>query len=256
MKVYDCFTLFNELDLLELRFEILDKYVDKFILVESHQTFTGHPKPLYYQENKERFAKWNDKIIHVIAGNMEIKETAFERHYLCYELIEGVLKELGHPEDIAFCSDLDEIWNPQILSEVDDQIHSLAQFNYCYYLNQRSSEEWIGTLMCKIKDIFLGYNKLYRTKKPNVLLNGGWHFTNQGGAEQILKKTQAYDHGPELNHDWLKEHTQDNIDKNLDYLGRPKDYWGEPFKFWVEEENWPEYLTRNRQKYKQLLKYG
>ena len=50
--IYDCFPFFNELDLLEIRLNILDPIVDKFVLVESTQTFNRQPKPLYYQENK------------------------------------------------------------------------------------------------------------------------------------------------------------------------------------------------------------
>ncbi len=63
---YDVFRFFNELDLLELRLNILDAHVDYFVLVEATKTFSGLDKPLYYQENKERFAKWNHKIIHHI----------------------------------------------------------------------------------------------------------------------------------------------------------------------------------------------
>lgn len=248
---YDAFTFFNECDLLELRLNILDEHVDKFILVESQQTFSGQPKPLYYLENKDRFAKWNDKIIHIVAPNIEIKQLLFERHWLCYELIEKKLLEIGQPNDIACCSDLDEIWKPQAL---DDEIHSLAQLNYSYYLNMRSSEQWVGTLMSKVKNIFVGYNKLNRTFKPNILPNGGWHFTNMGGYEQILKKTQAYDHAIELNHDWLRDHTKENMEKGLDYLGRPLDYQGKPFKFWIDESEWPQYLKDNKEKYKHLCK--
>ncbi len=251
--IYDTFTLFNELDLLELRLSILDPYVDKFVLIESRQTFTGIPKPLYYEENKERFAKWNNKIIHIIAPDIEIKEVAFERHWLCYELMEQeVLKH--DPEDIAFCSDLDEIWNPQILDKVDDKPHSLAQFNYSYWLNNRSSEQWVGTLMSKIKNIHVGFNKINRTVKPNILLNGGWHFTNQGGIEQMIKKIESYDHGPEIPQDWFKATIKESMDNGLDFLRRARDYEGKPFTFWVDESNWPQYLKDNKEKYQHLCK--
>jgi len=118
MKIFDAFTFFNEHDLLELRLHVLNPYVDYFILVESHQTFSGFPKPLYYEENKEKYAEWNHKIIHIVVPNMEVDDgNLFRRHYLCYEAIEAKLKELGDPEDLAFCSDLDEIWHPNIIKE-------------------------------------------------------------------------------------------------------------------------------------------
>ena len=53
--VYDCFSFFNELDLLEIRLNVLKDVVDKFVLVEATRTHTGRPKPLYYEENKARF---------------------------------------------------------------------------------------------------------------------------------------------------------------------------------------------------------
>ena len=60
------FLFFNELDLLEIRLNVLNDVVDKFVLVESTQTFNAQPKPLYFEENKERFAKFSDKIIHIV----------------------------------------------------------------------------------------------------------------------------------------------------------------------------------------------
>lgn len=254
MKIYDAFTFFNELDLLELRLSILDPYVDHFALVESRQTFMGQDKPLYYEENKERFAKWNDKIIHIIAGNMEIKQVPFERHWLCYALEEALVKELGDPEDIVFFSDLDEIWNPEILKQTDNKSHSLEQLNYTYYLNQRSNEDWTGTLMTKVKNVDIGFNKLNRTAKPNPLPNGGWHLTNMGGPEQVIKKIKAYDHGHEVNPKWIEENIEANIKNDGDYLGRWNNYQGEPWKFWVDESQWPEYLKANKDRYKHLIK--
>ena len=66
LMIYDCFSFFNELDLLEIRLNTLDSVVDKFVIVESTLTHTGNPKPLYYAENKKRFEKFKDKIIHII----------------------------------------------------------------------------------------------------------------------------------------------------------------------------------------------
>lgn len=251
MRVFDAFTVFNELDLLELRLNILDPHVDKFILVESRQTFMGDEKLLYYEENKERFAKWNDKIIHIVAPNIEIQSVPFERHWFCYELIEKELQK-HDPEDIAYCSDLDEIWSPII--GLDDEIHSLGQLNYSYYLNMRSSEDWVGTLVSKIKNIEVGYNKEYRSVKPNIIPNAGWHFTNQGGVEQIKKKVAAYDHGHEIPQAWFQANIETFMNNGNDFLGRPNDYTGKPYQFTLDESGWPEYLKENREQYKHMIK--
>lgn len=252
--IYDAFTFFNELDLLELRLSILDPYVDRFILVESEQTFMGQEKLLYYAENKDRFAKWNDKIIHVIAPNIEIKSVPFERHWLCYALIESILQTIGNPEDIAFMSDLDEIWNPDVLEQIDNNSHSLEQLNYSYFLNMRSNEAWTGTLTTKVKNIFVGFNKLNRTAKPFPLPNGGYHFTNMGGKDQVIKKILAYDHGHEINPQWVIDNIEKNMKEGGDYLGRYTNYQGEPWKFWLSEEEWPQFLKDHKEDYKHLCK--
>ena len=54
--IYDCFTFFNELDLLEIRLNVLRDVVDRFVLVEAGETHTGKRKPLYFRENAARFA--------------------------------------------------------------------------------------------------------------------------------------------------------------------------------------------------------
>jgi beta-1,4-mannosyl-glycoprotein beta-1,4-N-acetylglucosaminyltransferase len=58
----DTFMFYNELTVLELRLNLLDEYVDRFVLVESEVNHKGGPKPLFFQENKDRFAKWAHKI--------------------------------------------------------------------------------------------------------------------------------------------------------------------------------------------------
>ena len=60
MKVFDAFAFFNELDLLDIRLNLLDPYVDYFILSEATKTFQGGDKPLWYQENKDKFEKLYD----------------------------------------------------------------------------------------------------------------------------------------------------------------------------------------------------
>ena len=66
MKIFDVFLFFNELDLLEIRLNMLYPFVDYFVINEATQTFFGSDKPLYYLENKERFKKFEDKIVHNI----------------------------------------------------------------------------------------------------------------------------------------------------------------------------------------------
>lgn len=68
--IIDSFTFFNELNMLEFRLEELNEYVDYFVLVEATKTFSGNPKPLYFQENKDRYSKFLHKIIHVVVDDL------------------------------------------------------------------------------------------------------------------------------------------------------------------------------------------
>ena len=64
MKIYDCFMFFDEEMLLDLRLNILDKYVDKFVITEANYMHSGKPKKLLLDINK--FGKFKDKIIYKI----------------------------------------------------------------------------------------------------------------------------------------------------------------------------------------------
>ena len=67
--IIDCFPFFNELDLLDIRLKLLDDIVDKVILIESTRTFTLTKKRLFYNENKNRYSKYKNKITHIIVDD-------------------------------------------------------------------------------------------------------------------------------------------------------------------------------------------
>ena len=64
MKVFDCFMFFDEEMLLDLRLNILDKFVDKFVITEATYMHNGKPKKLFFDINK--FSKFKDKIIYIV----------------------------------------------------------------------------------------------------------------------------------------------------------------------------------------------
>ena len=107
-KIYDCFTFYNELDLLELRLTELYDFVDHFVLVEADTTYTSVPKPFYYEENKQRYARWADKIIHIKVTDMPHSPDAwvndiFQRNQIARGIADAA------PEDLIMICDLDEI---------------------------------------------------------------------------------------------------------------------------------------------------
>lgn len=214
--VIDLFYLNNELDVLELRLNILGAFVDKFVIVEARETFSGVPKPLYYLENKERFAKWNDKIIHHIAEETpELRKQAIlspntgkGEHYWIREFIqkESAKNALKFCDDYdtIFISDVDEVWNidkiyPYLHNSIltENIIFKPKQLPYLYYLNQRTDEDWTGwtgTIFTRYKNIKNSCINHLRTDSMTdyvIIENGGWHFNSIGGKEQ---KKEAFKH--------------------------------------------------------------
>ena len=120
MKIYDCFQFFNELEILEFRLELLYKVVDFFVLVECRKTHMGHDKPLYYLENKERFSKYNEKIIYVLLDDLPkyLGEGDFGNiEYMRDQIMRGLAGKCM-PDDLVLISDVDEIPNPDILKDI------------------------------------------------------------------------------------------------------------------------------------------
>ncbi len=247
--IIDCMYFNQELDILEIRLNILDPYVNKFVIVEARETFSGVPKPLYYLENKERFAKWNDKITHHIAEETpELRKQALlspntgnGEHYWVREFIqkESAKEALKFCEDsdLVFISDVDEIWNPEMFNEAlfSDVIYKPKQKPYLYYLNQRTDEDWLGwtgtivTYYKNIKDECINHLRTDSMTKYTVLENGGWHFNSIGGQQ---KKREAFKH-PIYENDIEWKRREINMRK--------------------DESDLPEYLINNKDKWKTLF---
>lgn len=114
--LYDCFTFFNELDLLEIRLNILNDSVDKFVIVEATRTQNNKEKCLYFEENKARFAKFEDKIIHVVVKEFPQKlEQWTIENYQRNEIMRGLVN--CKDDDVIIISDLDEIPNPKYIKK-------------------------------------------------------------------------------------------------------------------------------------------
>ena len=118
--IVDCFSFFNELELLDIRLNTLDPYVDKFVLVEAAKTQTLMDKPFVFEENKEKFNKYLNKITHVKLEKEDCPTGDFNRINHDWgmenfqrdsakrglEMIEGM-----KPDDVVLISDLDEVPN-------------------------------------------------------------------------------------------------------------------------------------------------
>lgn len=265
MKIIDAFTFNGEFDLLEIRLNILSPFVDEFIIVEATETFSGKPKELYYEKEKELFAKWADKIQYFVANSAFYEEKYmalangspntrgaehWKREFCQKECIKDALEEAKiADEDIVFVGDVDEIWEPWVWrnpTAIPMYPMKLKLKVYSYWLNNRSSEEFNGTLVAQYKDIKGACLNHLRSDSIKSTLYDGWHFTSMGGYEEVKRKlSDSYTRESYWTPD-VESNLQENMAQRRDFLGRD-------FKYWKDESEWPQYLKDNRKKYEHLL---
>ena len=241
MKIIDCFIFFNEVDMLKYRLSILDKVVDKFILVESRTTFSGLDKELYYNKNKKMFEKYNDKIIHVIV-DMPYKKPSidyskkeqWENEYFQRDSIEIGLKQLElNNEDYIMISDIDEIPDPVSLSLIKEkniiiEAGRLEQDGYYYNLNTRFDKKWYYAIIMSYKK-YLELNKSpHKCRHSNdfaIVEKGGWHLSFFGDTSFVQKKIKSYSHQEYNTEPYISsDHIKKCITKGDDLYSRNKAY--------------------------------
>jgi beta-1,4-mannosyl-glycoprotein beta-1,4-N-acetylglucosaminyltransferase len=196
--IWDTFLFHNELDLLECRLTELQDCVDRFVLVEAPVTFQGRPKPLYYGENKKRFAAWEDKIVHVVADNLPdggigIRECAWGREGVQRE---NIFRGLGDasPDDLILLGDVDEIPRAHMIGPQMWPGVTLVFSYHVFAVDWLHPEPWPGTMVqrlngissfCQVRDMRRGWPRV-----PDA----GWHFSFLGGCEAVHEKVNAYSH--------------------------------------------------------------
>ena len=202
----DAFMFSDELDLLELRLEMLDEHVDRFVLVEAEVNHVGGSKELFFQANRDRFSKWLHKIEHVIVTAEEAPKDEnpwvrekYQRH--------AILSGLGGvpPEAIIMVSDVDEI--PDMSKVRYDQLPAIVcavhmwMFEYSLkYLF--TGEPWIGTVITNVelmKRSGPNYFRDNRWKFP-MFQYAGWHLSSFGTPMRIWRKFQTYAHAKDGHH--------------------------------------------------------
>ncbi len=278
--IYDCFCFFNELEILELRLNILDSVVDKFVICESTVTHTGQPKKMYFEENKDRFSKFLHKIIHLKISDtpddfVNLPPTSDEcvkdiyrfiettncfdrstqphygRDFFQKECIRRGLIDCSD-DDIIISSDCDEIPNPKVLSNINhlfntEFFYSFNQTTYYYYLNMLKEYNWKGSRMGtygKLKKY--SYNEL-RAQNNIDIPNGGWHFSFIGGADRVKTKIQSYS-AQEMNNHHVINSIDNNIKNDIDPFFRSK------LTKINLDNTFPDYLLDNKDKYENLIK--
>jgi beta-1,4-mannosyl-glycoprotein beta-1,4-N-acetylglucosaminyltransferase len=230
-KIVDSFLFFNELDLLELRLNILNDYVDYFVITEADQTFSGNVKEFLYRENAERFSKFADKIVYNpvnIPNNFSVTwdREIYQRNSPISELV-----KLFSDDDLILTSDIDEIPSTEVLRKYKswfkcDELFHFKQNMYMYYINNFKTDQWFGTRACSlsylksktIDDIRQATEDEFKLS-GNIIENAGWHFSYLGGADQIKYKIESFSH-QEYNNDYVKSNIKQFLESNNDVLGR------------------------------------
>ena len=221
---------FDEEMLLDLRLNIMDKYVDKFVITEATYMHSGKPKKLIFDINK--FSKFKDKIIYIVvdtpppsllkisnkesSNEQESKKTINAKKRELYQIQktqDGIAE--ADEEDIIIVSDLDEIPNLEKinLKNINKKLIFFKQKMYYYKLNLfYKLIPWYGSKACK-KKYFKSpqwlrsiKNKKYSKWRLDILFSkekysdiyyveqGGWHFTNMRNPEDLEKKLSNFLH--------------------------------------------------------------
>ena len=230
MKIFDCFMYFDEDIVLDVRLNYLDKYVDKFIIIESKYNHKGEKRtPLF---NIDKFKKFESKIKYILTNKIptgieNIKAddnkseiyrksifNAWKRENLQRNQISEGLSD-AQEEDWVIISDLDEIPNlSEIkLKNINDNFVFFKQDMMYYKFNLRLENYiWVGSKACKMKNLespqwirdikdrkysWWRVDTYFSKKKYNNILfveNGGWHFSYLKNPKDIEKKLKSYLH--------------------------------------------------------------
>ena len=260
MKIYDCFMYNNEELPLDIRLNVLDKYVDKFILVESLIDHQGKKKTKIL--NLNNFGKFKNKISHLIIENFPSNFKPWDRENYQRNYITKGIEDLNS-NDLVMISDIDEIPNlKKIKNFTEFKYFVFKQKNFSSKINllNKTFPNWFGTKACKKK--FLKspqwlrdqkvkkypFYKFYKIKW-NIIENGGWHFSYLMPPAQIKDKLKSFAHS-EFNSDYYTN--IDSITKSIqnkdDILKRDQKYEKITFDY-----NFPKYIHENLTKFDEWI---
>ncbi|MFN8250450.1 MAG: hypothetical protein U0V75_01115 [Ferruginibacter sp.] len=268
MKIIDCFTFFNELDMLEFRLKLLDATVDRFVIAESNITHSGKPKPYYFEEHSQRFQPWLHKITYLpIVQSTE--GLSFDQALTSYTPGSAAWKleneqrnalfeaaKYAADDDLVLVSDLDEIPDPGKLAKIDlsNGPKALSMLFHYYFLNcQNTGYErwWNGSIVCTGSQFKVTTPQALRDKRNDWkrVAKGGWHFSYLGGLEKIKYKIQSFAHTEFNKDEYLRdENILKALEEGKDIFKRP----GVVYKF-VSTYYYPDFLRNVMLQYPALL---
>lgn len=212
-KVYDCIMFYNEFDMLTLRLHELDKVVDHFVILESRKTFSNLNKKLYFQENKDKFAQFSSKIIHLVLDEFpESVNNPWAREFYQRDYSTNYIKNNSNPDDIVIFCDADEI--PQPLSIEHYKIYGSEPQNfemdfYYYNFNWLKKEKLYVSTICLCKHLHQSSPQQLRNRRNSLprLPYCGWHLSYFLNLDDIKNKIRSFAH-QEFNNDTYLDDTK------------------------------------------------
>ena len=269
MKIYDCFSYWDEDLLLDLRLNILNEHVDYFVIVEGNKTWQNNHKKLKFDINK--FPNFKKKIIYIPVEDMPKGDDPYSRENFQRNCI---LRGLNHSseDDLIIVSDLDEIPNPNKINDFDPKkrFAVFKQKHFYYKLNLQSENHpyWYGSRICikkylkspqwlrNLKFKKRPFWRIDRFRLNNILINGGWHFCNLKTAKELLHK---YKNLCETNDPYVfKEkidikklnikNIEEKILKGRDIIGRNEIYEAKKI-----DNTFPKKILENKIKFKEWM---
>ncbi len=279
--VFDCFMFFNELDLLEIRLHQHASVVSRFVLAEATHTHTGRPKPLYFHENRSRFAPFLDRITHIVVDNVplggELETDNLRReNYQRNALARGL--DRARPDDFVIVSDVDEIIRAEAIKEVIRRpgllpaVHLFELRWFYYFLNYEKQRRWLGSGPRMVKMRYLSTPQGLRDIHPpdelplfrrrlrmmrqrygrimdyTIHRNAGWHFSYMGGIDAIVEKLESYLHVHPAVHK-EREYIRKSVVEGRSYDPTDPD----SMELRTIDESFPEYLCHNTKKFRALI---
>lgn len=281
--VIDLIPFFNEVDILRLRLNVLNPYVDKFIIEEATTTFSGQKKELCFEKYKELFKEFLPKITYIVVDEDRDFKITHERDYFQKNhLIEGLEKVGATSDDVLIFGDADEIPNPKALEKIigsfdKTKVYHLAQRNFYAYLNMEEKSGSLMSITGEFPDIPQTERKWLGTKVTSMdnipkegivrlrdlisvcdsrsvrVADGGWHFGYMGGlhetnpVKRIGDKVKAAAH-QEYNDKEILAETMDRLVLGQDIFGRKAEFRRVPV-----DDSYPEYLLEHPDEYRHLI---
>jgi len=264
MKVYDCFTFFNELDLLEIRLQELYDVVDYFVVTESNMSHSGKPKEYTLLENMARFEQWSDKIRRIAVDDMPVTDNSWVREKFQRDALNRGLTDVEN-DDLIIISDLDEIPRADIIEMIKEDENQYERyvlqvplfrykFNFLKWYQPVINNQMIVTRA----HVFTNpererdYTHAWLPPAPDVvyLEHAGWHFSYLGDDKNAVHKLQNF------------AHTEQNVPEIVDVFSidrmiadkcgpNPKDL--ERFEHVVLDDYFPKCVVDHQEKYKDLI---